>query len=269
VMKDMSKLLKKTLAVFSLVLAVMLNGLPSYSMGDKDAASEKELIMVLGASGRTGRYVIKYLKEQGSNFIAVTSNKERAIEKVGEGYNWVEADIKDPAQLGPLMVGVTKIISGVGANVFEGPNGPEFVDYGVHKSMVELAEAEGTVEHIVLMSASGVTQEDHVMNIRGNVLKWKLKGEDAVRASSITHTIIRTGGLENDEADTVGIRIQQGDTVQSSGGFTGRGNFAALCIEALTNEGAKNKTFEAFDDDTRKIGAWRNDFASLTADEKN
>jgi uncharacterized protein YbjT (DUF2867 family) len=65
--------------------------------------------MVLGASGRTGRYVIKHLKEQGRNFISVTSSKERAIEKVGPRYNWVEADIKDPAQLGPLLTGVTRV----------------------------------------------------------------------------------------------------------------------------------------------------------------
>jgi uncharacterized protein YbjT (DUF2867 family) len=263
------KKMRKILTALSLALAMIVNVAPSFAMGDRDGASDDELIMVLGASGRTGRYVIKYLKEQGRNFISVTSSKERAIEKVGPGYNWVEADIKDPAQLEPLMAGVTKVISGVGANVFEGPNGPEFVDYGVHKSLVDLAEAGGTVEHIVLMSSSGITQEDNPLNRYGNVLTWKLKGEDALRDSSIDHTIIRAGGLEDTEADSVGIRMQQGDTVLSEGGYTGRGNFAALCIEAIDNPDADNKTLEAFDDDSHEIGAWRSDFAALTADAKN
>jgi uncharacterized protein YbjT (DUF2867 family) len=257
--------MRKILLTLGLAVAILFNVSPSFAMGKKNSASE-ELIMVLGASGRTGRYVIKYLKEQGRNFIAVTSSVERATEKVGPGYNWVEADIKDPAQLEPLMAGVTKVISGVGANVFEGPNGPEFVDYGVHKSLVELAEAGGTVEHIVLMSSSGVTQEDNPLNRYGQVLTWKLKGESAVRNSSIDHTIIRAGGLDDTEADTVGIRMQQGDTVRSEGGYTGRGNFAALCIEAIDNPGADNKTLEAFNDDSREIGAWRNEFGALVAD---
>jgi uncharacterized protein YbjT (DUF2867 family) len=261
-----AKFMKKILMTLGLAVAILFNGAPAFAMGGKDTASADELILVLGASGRTGRYVIKYLKEQGRNFISVTSNKERAIENVGDGYNWVEADIKVPAQLEPLMAGVTKIISGVGANVFEGPNGPEFVDYGVHKSMVELAEAAGTIDHIVLMSSSGVTQEDNPLNKYGNVLTWKLKGEDAVRNSSIDHTIIRGGGLADNEADTVGIRMQQGDTVRSEGGYTGRGNFAALCIESIDNPDADNKTLEAFDDDSREIGAWRNEFGALVAD---
>jgi uncharacterized protein YbjT (DUF2867 family) len=261
-------MMRKILFAISLMISLVMTGTTVHAMGDKDAASE-ELILVVGASGRTGRYVLKYLKAQGRNFIAVTSNKERAMEKVEGDYNWVEADVKDPATLEPIMVGVTKIISGFGANKFEGPNGPEFVDYGGVKNLVDVAEAAGTVDQIVQMSSSGVTQEDNPLNKYGNVLTWKLKGEDYLRASSVAHTIIRAGGLADTEADSVGIRMQQGDTVRSEGGYTGRGNFAALCIEALTNEDARNKTFEAFDDDTQEIGAWRNKFASLTANEKS
>ena len=41
-------------------------------------SSDDELVLVVGASGRTGSYVIKYLKESGINFIAMTSSIERA-----------------------------------------------------------------------------------------------------------------------------------------------------------------------------------------------
>jgi uncharacterized protein YbjT (DUF2867 family) len=260
--------------VLGLMALVVMMTASSCAVGDAKLASESELIeneliLVVGASGRTGRYVIKYLKEDGRNFIAMTSNKARAMEKVEGDYNWVEADVKDPKTLEPIMVGVTKIISGLGASKFTGPNAPEFIDYGGLKNIVDVAVAAGTVDQIVQMSSSGLTQKDNPLNKYGKVLTWKLKGEDYLRASSISHTIIRAGGLADTEADSVGIRMQQGDTIPMNGGFTGRGNFAALCIEAIDNDAAKNKTFEAVDDDTREIGTWRQEFGLLVADEKN
>ena len=60
--------------------------------------------------------------------------------------------------------------------------------------------------------------------------------------------------------------MQQGDTVPINGGLTSRGNLAAICIEALTNKNAKNKTFEVFDDETIKPDAWRKTFAKLIPD---
>ena len=257
------------LAALGLMALVVLTTTSSCAVSDSKTASADELILVVGASGRTGRYVIKYLKEDGRNFIAMTSNKARAMEKVEGDYNWVEADVKDPETLEPIMVGVTKIISGLGSTKFTGPNAPEFIDYGGLKNIVDAAVSAGTVDQIVQMSSSGLTQKDNPLNKYGQVLTWKLKGEDYLRASSIAHTVIRAGGLTDTEADSVGIRMQQGDTIPINGGFTGRGNFAALCIEAIDNDAARNKTFEAVDDDTREIGAWRQEFGLLVADEKN
>jgi uncharacterized protein YbjT (DUF2867 family) len=252
--------------VFGLFMTLMMSGTPSLAINSDDI-NDNELILVAGASGRTGVYVLKYLKAEGRNFIAMTSNRERAIEKVSDDYNWVEADVKDLKTLEPIMAGVTKIISGLGSTKFEGPNSPEHIDYGGIKNLVDVAEAAGTVDQIVLMSSSGVTQKDNPLNRFGNGLTWKLKGEDYLRASSISHTVVRAGGLTNTEAGIVSIRLQQGDRALN-GGMTGRGNFAAICIEALTNQDAKNKTFEPFDDKTLEPDTWLKVFSKLIPDEK-
>ncbi|MBC8226092.1 MAG: hypothetical protein H8E74_03005, partial [Gammaproteobacteria bacterium] len=60
----------------------------------------------------------------------------------------------------------------------------------------------------------------------------------------------------------------QGDSVAVNGGMTSRGNLVAICIEALSNQNAKNKTFEAFDDETIKPDTWQNSFSTLLSDEK-
>ena len=94
------------------------------------------------------------------------------------------------------------------------------------------------------------------------------KAEDYIRSSSIVHTIIRAGGLTNEEAGFKGVRMQQGDSVAVNGGMTSRGNLAAICIEALSNQNAKNKTFEVFDDETIKPNTWQKTFSNLIPDEK-
>ncbi len=254
--------------IAAVTFGIILLCMSSFYSVVADTSNEDELILVVGASGRTGSYVIKYLKQQDRNFIPMTSNKERAAKKISDKYNWVEADVKNPKSLDSIMVGVTAIISGLGTNIFEGPNSPEFIDYGGTKNLIDAAKRAGTVKQFIQMSSSGITQENNPLNKYGNVLVWKLKGEDYIRSSSITHTIIRAGGLTNDESGVKGARMQQGDTVPINGGLTSRGNLAAICIEALTNQNAKNKTLEVFDDETMQADAWRKDFAKLIPDLK-
>ena len=229
-------------------------------------SSDDELVLVVGASGRTGSYVIKYLKESGINFIAMTSSIERAEKKFDEEYDWVEADVKDAKRLDQIMDGVTAVISSLGTNQFEGSNGPEFVDYGGTKNLVDAAINSGTVRHYVQVSSAGVTHKEHPLNRLGNVLVWKLKAEDYIRESKLTHTIIRPGGLLDNEKGFANVKMEQGDS-RMRGGMTSRGNVAAIAIESLTNKGAWNKTFEAFDND-EKLTDWREEFFQLATDNK-
>ncbi|MCS5624107.1 MAG: SDR family oxidoreductase, partial [Candidatus Marinimicrobia bacterium] len=180
--------------IATLFLSTILLMMPSFNSVTADITDEDELILVVGASGRTGSYVIKYLKQQGRNFVPMTSNKDRATKKFSEKYNWVEADVKKPESLDSIMVGVTKIISGLGTNEYEGPNSPEYIDYGGTKNLINAAEKAGTVNQFIQISSSGVTHKDHPLNRFGNILVWKLKAEDYIRSSSIAHTIIRPGG---------------------------------------------------------------------------
>ena len=53
-----------------------------------------------------------------------------------------------------------------------------------------------------------------------NVLIWKGKGEDAVRASGVPYTIVRPGGLTDKPGGQSGVRLEQGD---KGTGFIPRG----------------------------------------------
>lgn len=230
-------------------------------------ASPDELILVFGASGRTGRYIIRQLTAEGRSFRAVTSNVERARSQVGAEYPWVPGDVRDPQSLEPLFVGATTIISALGATEFKGPNGPEFVDYQGVKNIVDIAK-RNKIRDVVMISAAGVTVPDHPLNRMGKVMTWKLKGEDYLRASGLPYTILRPGGLQDTNAGLMGITFYQGDKVayNSKESVTSRGELAAICIATLDEPAARFKTLEVFNGPAAPPGNWRNEFAQFPVD---
>ncbi|GBG88884.1 hypothetical protein CBR_g48496 [Chara braunii] len=74
----------------------------------------------------------------------------------------------------------------------------------------------------------------------GGLLTYKLKGEDAVRASGIPYTIVRPVALTNEPGGAV-LAVDQGDNII---GKISRNDVADLCIACLSEPAAVDKTFE-------------------------
>ena len=100
----------------TLLLGFMLAALSGCAAGtavtpSRAGSSANDVILVFGASGRTGQYIIRQLAAEGRNFKAVTSNVERARGKLGATYPWVQADVRDAKSLEPLFREATTVIS--------------------------------------------------------------------------------------------------------------------------------------------------------------
>lgn len=234
------------------------------------AAEPAELILVAGASGRVGRFVIKHLKEDGRAFRSLTRSRATAIERWGESYqdmNWVEGDVRDAGRMREIMAGVSHVISVVGSREVSGPNSAEFVDYGGVVNLVEAAKAAG-VEHFVLLTAIGVTDPSHPFNkATKGALEWRFKGEEHLRDSGLGYTVVRPAGLVNRPAGEQGLRIEQGDIWKPLLRSTlSREDLAQVLIESLANAGARNATFEIANDPGRPPGDWRAQLSTLEPD---
>ncbi len=255
-------------ALFAMSLFAMA---PATAMGERDATEGKGTVLVAGASGKTGRYVMAQLQAQGYTARGMTRNVERAKENVPGDYEWVQGDAKDPATVTAAMEGVDYVISTIGAGPPDanGPNAPEFVDYGGVRNLVDAAVA-ADVKHFALMSSQGATADDPenpLNKMFNNVLVWKLKGEDHLRASGLGYTIVRASVLEGtkNEPGTVGLLFDQGDDTT---GVIHRADCATVMIAALTDPDANRKTLELFNDEDAPADNWRDGgFAALVADE--
>jgi len=225
------------------------------------AAPADELVLVAGATGGTGQQIVAQLQEQGYGVRALVRDAASAAEKLGPKVNIVVADVRNPESLVPALEGVTRVVSAIGAGEKEGPNSPKFVDYGGNKNLIDAAVNAG-VQQFVLVSSMGVTHEDHVLNrIFGNILIWKMKGEDYLRGAGIAYTVVRPGGLHDKPGGEQKIIFEQADTVKSVS--ISRADVAAVCVAALIYPEAQNKTFEVFSIKKPADEDWQLKFAAL------
>lgn len=226
------------------------------------------VVLVAGATGRTGRLLLEQLRREPRFAIRPMARDVAAARKaVGADYAWVTGDVTRPETLSPALAGVSLVLVAIGGTERSGPNSPQFVDFGGVKNLTDAARAAG-VRHLVLESSMGVGSGGGLLGIMlnllsGDALKWKAKGEAHLRASGVPYTIVRPGGLTDDAAGQSGLILQQGD---KGSGRIARGDVATVMIAALDNPAALRKTFEVFSDGAAARNAWRNQFSALRPD---
>ncbi len=234
----------------------------------KPKGSGPAIVLVAGATGRTGREVLEQLRRDPRYAIRpMARDVAAARQNVGADYAWVAGDVTKPATLGPALAGVSLVLVTIGGTERSGPNSPEFVDYGGVQNLADAARDAG-VRQLVLESSMGVGSGGGLLGmmlnlLSGDALKWKAKGEAHLRASGVPYTIVRPGGLTDDPGGQTGIVFQQGD---EGSGRIPRADVAAVMIAALDNPDALRKTFEVISDAEAKRDAWRSGFSALRRD---
>ena len=220
-----------------------------------------KLVLVAGATGGTGNEVVRELLANGYRVRAFVRDEGKARASFGDDIEYAVGDVRESATIIAALDGVDALISAVGAGRGEPGNGPEFVDYGGVRNM---AEAATGLQQFVLVSSIGVTHEDHALNkMFNNVLLWKFKGEEALRASGVPYTIVRPGGLLNEPGGQQAIILSQGD---DGTGTIPRADLARVCVAALGSVAALNKTFEVTTGRLSSNDSLDAGFLALTAD---
>ncbi len=211
------------------------------SSAEQSGQQRGELVLVAGATGGTGHEVIRELLASGYRVRAFVRDEAEARVSLGDEVEYAVGDVREPTTIYAALKGVDALVSVIGAGGSRGDpdNTPEFVDYG---GVLNMANAASRLRRFVLVSAAGVTHEDHVLNkMFNNVLKWKFKGEEALRASGVPYTIIRPAGLDDSPGGQKKIIFVQGD---DETGIISRADLARICVAALGSASATNKTFE-------------------------
>ncbi|MBL8202235.1 MAG: SDR family oxidoreductase [Chromatiales bacterium] len=228
-------------------------------------ASAADLVLVAGATGGTGQQVVRELIAAGYRVRALVRDEAGARAVLGDGVEYATGDVRQRATLDAALKDARFAIAAVGATRKDPANGPEFVDFQGIRNLADAAAA-ARLDQLVVVSSAGVTREDHPLNrMFDNVLIWKGRGEDAVRASGVAYTIVRPGGLTDKPGGQSGVRLEQGD---KGTGFIPRGDVARVCVLALKFPAARNRTFELYSAPGSSPDMdWDAAFGRLAADE--
>ena len=235
-------------------------------------AGDKGIVVVAGATGGTGRLVVKHLIAEGYVVRAMVRSLEKGKQVLGEDSVLVQGDVTKPSTLPPLLAGADFLISAIGASgKAKGKASPEAVDYIGSVALIDAAQSAG-IKKFIMVSSGGVTWWTHPLNwFYGGVLTWKRKAEVYLRASGLTHVIVRpNGGLSDDPGNVNKIVFTQKDGFPSSS--ISREDVAIVCVKALAHKEADNKTFEMLNGGDGSVTSsidWAKAFSELVVKSDN
>ena len=247
--------------VSALAASVLANASPLAS-SPALAAEGKRTVLVVGATGATGRLVVDELRRRGDADAAVVAavRSEEKAKKLGVDKGDVEllpgfdvtmsADALATAMKSvdaEIVVVCTGFVPG---NPFKMAAAARAVDNEGVVHLVDAAKRSGTVKRIVLISSiltdgRAMGAEDSpgfkITNAFGGVLDEKLVGERALIDSGVEYCIVRPAGLRGEPPKTE-LVVTPGNVMAS--GEVSRELVARVMAEAAFAPGAAGKIVE-------------------------
>jgi uncharacterized protein YbjT (DUF2867 family) len=195
---------------------------------------------VAGSTGETGRRIVEELIKRNIPVRALVRDIQKARSILPPEAELVPGDVLQSETLPGAIGDSTVLLCATGAKPSFDPTGPYKVDYEGTKNLVDAAKAKN-IEHFVLVSSLAASQLFHPLNLFWLILVWKKQAEEYLQRSGLTYTIVRPGGLKNED-NTNPIIMQSADTLFD--GSIPRQKVAQVCVEALFQAEARNKIVE-------------------------
>lgn len=216
---------------------------------------------VAGATGETGRRIVQELISRNIPVRALVRDLEKARGILPQSAELVVGDVLQPASLNAALGDSTVVLCATGSKPGFDPTAPYKVDYEGTKNLVDAAIAKG-IEHFVLVSSIGASQLFHPLNLFWLILVWKKQAEEYIQKSGLTYTIVRPGGLKNED-NSDSIVMVPAETLSLSGSIP-RTKVAQVCVEALFQPSARNKIVEVIAKEEAPAKSFEELFSSVT-----
>jgi uncharacterized protein YbjT (DUF2867 family) len=200
------------------------------------------LLAVSGASGKTGWRVVQEALKRGYHVRAIV-RPQSAIPSGLEGAEICRLDLGATEALHAALAGCDGLVIATGARPSVDLFGPMKVDaFGV-RDQLRACQAVG-LKRVVLVSSLCAGRWKHPLNLFGLILIWKRLGEQWLEQSDLDVTIVRPGGLSENEdgIEQQGIRFT-GANQQESNSIPRR-LVARVCLDALESPASVGQTIE-------------------------
>ncbi len=197
-------------------------------------------VFVAGATGQTGRHIVSELVKRNVSVRALVRNLELAKQILPPEVDLVLGNVLNASALDQAIADCDVLICATGAKPSLNALEPYLVDYIGTKNLVNAAKAKN-IKHFAIVSSLCVSKLFHPLNLFWLVLFWKKQAEQYIQNSGLTYTIVRPGGLLNNDKQG-GLVMSGADTLFE--GSIPRTKVAQVAVEALFEQAARNKLVE-------------------------
>lgn len=205
-----------------------------------------EIVLVAGASGKTGREILNQLRPTDLHVRAMTRDPETVgqLERLGAD-EVVIGNLLEQADADRAVSGTDAVLCAVGTKPGLNALTGAFVDGEGVMNLTDAASDAG-VERFVFESSLGVgdAKKGFSLPVRiliGPILRAKDKSENYLRESGLAYTIFRPGILTDSPPSGEVIVGEGGDSVS---GRISRADVARLMIASLFTDDAESRTLE-------------------------
>ncbi len=207
-------------------------------------------VLVVGGTRGTGLLAVHLLEQQGREVRVLARDPRRVRARTGPSMEIVQGDVTKPDTLVKALQGVRAVVytAGVRSGHWAGEDRIKHTDFEGITHTVSAARAAGSVERFVYMTSIGGVAPSlsaTLLNLaKGNVLRWRRRAEDAIRASGMNYTVVRAGFLVNAPGGRRAVQISQGNLPLMPRYRIARADVAEVLVESLHHDGASRATFE-------------------------
>ncbi|MGM0636291.1 MAG: SDR family oxidoreductase [Bacteroidota bacterium] len=195
-----------------------------------------EKVLVLGATGLTGKIITNLLSKSKSYQPVVMIRKENQAQLFDSNVECVHGDLEK--DFSHAFQNIDKCIFAAGSGSSTGDDKTIAVDQDGAIKAIDYAQKNG-LEKFVMLSAMGTDTPNAVEGLE-TYLKAKKKADDYLRASKLNFSIVQPGGLTKENGtQKVNIAEKIGDFGQIA-----REDVAKAIIIALEKSVANKKSFE-------------------------
>lgn len=225
-------------------------------------------LAVYGASGKTGWRVVEEALQRGQSVRAIVRPSSVLPPALAQAEQEGRLEVRrlelDMAEaLLHALQGCAALVIATGARPSINLAGPLQVDAWGVQAQVQACRSLG-LRRVLLVSSLCAGRWRHPLNLFGLILIWKRVGERCLERSGLDWTVVRPGGLSEDDSrcDTDGLVISEADQQQSNS--IPRRLVAQVCLDALEDPRAAGRILEITSSPTqpqKSLGQWLDQLA--------
>tara|TARA_Y100001968_G_C19388784_1_gene734366 strand:- start:480 stop:1148 length:669 start_codon:yes stop_codon:yes gene_type:complete len=199
-------------------------------------------IAISGASGKTGYRVAEEALSKGYSVRLIVRKQSKLPDSL-ISCERINVSIFNSKELDDTLKGCDALVIATGARPSIDLTGPARIDACAVERQVDSCKRIG-IKRIILVSSLCTGKFFHPLNFFGLILIWKRIGEKALEKSQLDWTIIRPGGLNEEESTIESQGILYSCENKQEEGSIPRRLVARCCVEALKTNSTIGRIIE-------------------------